>query len=47
MQKIQETQKILNSYLENMKTTIDQNYSNLSERLKILENYSEKKNFKY
>ena len=40
MKQIQETQNILNNYLENVKITIDQNYSNLNERLKILENNS-------
>ena len=47
MKKIQETQNILNNYLENVKITIDQNYSNLNERLKILENNSAQKNHKY
>ena len=39
MKKIQETQNTLNNYLENVRITIDQNYSNLDARLKILENY--------
>ena len=45
MKKIQETQNILNNYLENVKITIDKNYSNLNERLKFLENNSSQKNF--
>ena len=45
MKKIQETQNILNNYLENVKITIDKNYSNLNERLKFLENNSTQKNF--
>ena len=45
MKKIQETQNILNNYLEKVKITIDKNYSNLNERLKFLENNSSQKNF--
>ena len=45
MKKIQETQNILNNYLEKVKITIDKNYSNLNERLKFLENSSSQKNF--
>ena len=47
MKQIQETQNKLNSLLENVRCTIDNNYSNLNERLKILENQYEKKNHEF
>ena len=47
IKKIQETQNILNSYLENVRYTIDQHYTDLDSRLKILENEAEKKNYNY
>ena len=44
MKKIQETQNLLNNSLENIRYTIDKNYSSLNSRLKILENELEKRN---
>ena len=45
MKKIQETQIILNNSLEDIRYTIDKNYSSLNSRLKILENEAEKNNY--
>ena len=45
MKQIQETQNILNNSLENIRNNIDQNYSSLNSRLKIIENEAEKKNY--
>ena len=47
IKKIQETQNILNSYLENVRYTIDQHYTELDSRLKILEDEATKKNYNY
>ena len=47
IKKIQETQNILNSYLENVRYTIDQHYTELDSRLKILEDEAPKKNYNY
>ena len=44
IKKIQETQNILNNMLENVKEAIDNNYTNLNERLKILEYKVDKRN---
>ena len=44
IKKIQDTQYILNNMLNNVKETIDTNYTNLNERLKVLENKLDKRN---